>query len=298
MASFFQDKFQAAVTSKPAPTPAILDNKAAEKIPSKELEILIPVGEDVPDVVDKEVAQVGVGVEEGNTIIEEDASILADLDTAFATMNEHVELLRMYEVGGGQVDYRYMSDKGTEVDSEFDKIEYEFRPVRGDVSEEEMDFEMENSDENVEDQRKVVEMRYSTMETGSTCGDSRNPGASEDGARNGDAADGGVVPQSSAVKGYELDIIPPQQDVDESNFALEGTSSLAAEQSRGVASDKGGEERSPYPGKVREPVSSSPFSDIFLGVHLDGSDDVSCQKKDGKDLRDFLLKSGLFARKK
>src|SRR5271154_2309663 len=83
VAGFFRDEFHAAVTSKRATTPPLNCNHGDRK-PSKELEILIPVEEDIPGVATELVAQGGGAVEEGNTIIEEDASILAELDSAFA----------------------------------------------------------------------------------------------------------------------------------------------------------------------------------------------------------------------
>lgn len=54
------------------------------------------------------------------TIVEDDASILADLNVAFVET----------EYRGAGLDYKCLSDDDTEVDSELDKIEYEFQSVR------------------------------------------------------------------------------------------------------------------------------------------------------------------------
>lgn len=251
-------------------------------------------------VVQAEFMQAGGAVEEGNTIIEEDASILADLDSAFVAMQEDVELLRMYGVEEGDVDYRCVSDGGTEVDSEFDKIEYEFQPVRGDVSDEEMDFEVEKLDEIVDDQMK--EMLYSVLENETMREESANADGGEIGAEKGDSTDYGVVPQSNVPKRYEFDIFPPHQSVDTSTCALEDSSSSPVQQSQRSTSDTTPEEIFHMHSDTLEALaSSSSFSNIIFGVSLNDSNKGvgGKEKKDGKeDLRDFLLKSGLFAEKK
>ena len=298
-ASFFHDDFQAAVTSKRATTPPP-HHKTAQK-PSKELEILIPVGSDVVGMVTEMVAQGGGAVEEGNTIIEEDTSILEELDTAFVMEQEQMEFLKMYGVEEGELDFRCLSDGGTEVDSEFDKIEYEFQPIRGEFREEmEDDEEKEDEIEDGEmrgdddDEHCSVEENKMTVEF---FGDTEEV---DNGPTNGDAIDVDTLPRQPDSKGYQFNILPPGPSVDTPNPSNADISSAPRmiSQFQQSTSNTIPEESSPLSVMVEESAPSSPFSNIIIGMqNLRKSDgDVRYkEKKDGKeDLRNFLLRSGLF----
>ena len=284
--------------SKRATTPPPNRNRGDGK-PSRELEILIPVDEDIPGVASEIVAQGGGAVEEGNTIIEEDASILAELDNAFAMQQEKMEFLKTYGMDEGEVDFRCMSDGGTEVDSEFDKIEYEFQLVQGEMSEDEME-----SEEGKEDEMKVEddEVRCSAWENKTTAEVFGGAEEVEDGQAKVDAIDFGTLPQQIDSKGYKFDISPSESSVETPRPSNEDISS--SPQTTSVQQSKSNtipEHSFRLSETAEEPVPLSPFSNIIIGTDLSKSDGEVDRKdkKDGKeDLRDFLLRSGLFVAKR
>lgn len=129
LAAFLDNDFQACVTSKLATAANPQQNPSA----FDDLAFLIHVDDD--PVVDAEEVSIC-----NDMIIEEDSSILAEVDAA--SVDDE------YRTTG--VNYRCLSDVGTEVDSEFDKIEYEFQRVRP-LSTDEMkglSDEMESKDHN------------------------------------------------------------------------------------------------------------------------------------------------------
>jgi hypothetical protein len=232
------------------------------------LEILIPVDEDVPGVATEIVAEGGGAVEEGNTIIEEDASILAELDSAFALQQEQIEFLKMYGTAEGEVDFRCMSDGGTEVDSEFDKIEYEFQLVRGEMSEDEMEPEAGKEDETKVENDEVY------------CSAWENKTMAE-------AFRGAEKVEWSVETPH-----PSNEDISSSPQ----TTSVQQSTSNTIP-----EHLFPLSEMVEEPVPLSPFSNIIIGTNISKSDGKVDRKakRDGKeDLRDFLLRSGLFVAKR
>jgi hypothetical protein len=263
------------------------------------LEILIPVDEDVPGVATEIVAEGGGAVEEGNTIIEEDASILAELDSAFALQQEQIEFLKMYGTAEGEVDFRCMSDGGTEVDSEFDKIEYEFQLVRGEMSEDEMEPEAGKEDETKVENDEVY---CSAWENKTMAEAFRGAEKVEDGQAKGDAIDFGTLPQQIYSKGYKFDISPPEWSVETPHPSNEDISSSPQTTSvQQSTSNTIPEHLFPLSEMVEEPVPLSPFSNIIIGTNISKSDGKVDRKakRDGKeDLRDFLLRSGLFVAKR
>ena len=116
LTAFLENEFQASVTSKcPKPPSSKIDKNSSV---FDDLAVLITVDEPTGTTIVVDVEEISVG---NGTIIEEDSSMLADLDAAFTEGME-------YRSAG--LDYRCLSDDGTEIDSEFDKIEYEFQPVQ------------------------------------------------------------------------------------------------------------------------------------------------------------------------
>ena len=238
------------------------------------------------------VTQGGRAVEEGNTIIEEDASILVELDSAFVMQQEQMEFLKMYGMDEGEVDFRCLSDGGTEVDSEFDKIEYEFQLVRGGMSEDEME-----SDEGKEDD----EVRCSAWENkrmAEVFGDAEEV---EDGSAKGDAIDFDTLPQQIDSKGYKFNISPPEWSFETRHPSTEDISSSPQTTSVQQSTSNIIPQRSfPLSEMVEEPVPLSPFSNVIISMNLSKSHGKVDRKdkQDGKeDLRDFLLRSGLFVGK-
>ena len=118
LTTLLESEFQASVISKyikPPPSTNQLDKNSSV---FDDLAVLITVDEPTEASIAVDEEEVSSG---NNTITEEDASILYDLDAVFAEEIENRSAV---------LDYRCLSDDDTEIDSEFDKIEYEFQPVQ------------------------------------------------------------------------------------------------------------------------------------------------------------------------
>lgn len=116
LTAFLENEFKASVTSKCAELPPSIDQ--VDKNPSvfDDLAVLIMVDEPMETSVVVDAEEISV---ENDTIIE-DTLILPGMDSGITEEMEYQS---------AELDYRCLSDDGTEIDSEFDKIEYEFQPV-------------------------------------------------------------------------------------------------------------------------------------------------------------------------
>ena len=117
LTDFLENDFVGSVTSKYVKQPPSINQVDENSSVFDDLALLITVDEptETSIVVDAEEAS------PGNSTIVEDSSILAGLDPGFTEGMEPTS---------AGLDYRCLSDDGTEIDSELDKIEYEFQPVQ------------------------------------------------------------------------------------------------------------------------------------------------------------------------
>ena len=294
VASFFQDEFEAALTSKPASMP--LCEKGEENL-SELTEILILLQETPIVATEGGITRVcgGKGGVGGTAIVEEDESDLEELDGAFASMQEHLEILTMSGVEDGHVNFRSLSDGGTEVDSELDKIEYEFQNVPA-LSEEEMEFEEEELDDmakNENEMRDVVD-DVEKKSASEAIGDTQMV---EIGFKKRELTDVDTLPEGKDFdqEGSKISVPEPLDTQHTTSSSVSQSSPQLQQSPRNITL----EDSSPPSAGVEE-REPSPFSDIILGVNPSRSDEDIDGKntKDRKeDLRNFLLRSGLFATK-